>query len=74
MSGPLLTKVVAIVAIVAGLAVLAIEVTRFRSGESVEIWLWGSVAAVAVVLGVWELAAGINKSGGAGPTSGGGTG
>ena len=65
MSNPLVTKFVAVVAILAGLGVLVIEVERFRSGQSVDIWLWGVVAALAVVLGAWELAAG-KKDGGKG--------
>ena len=55
MSGPVLTKVVAALAVVAGLAVLVIEVVRFRSGVSTEIWVWGPIGLLAVVLGVWEL-------------------
>jgi len=58
MSSPLLTKVVAALAIVAGLGVLFIEVQRFRSGASVEIWLWGAIALLAVGFGVWELVEG----------------
>jgi hypothetical protein len=58
---PHLTKAVAAVAILAGLAVLVIEVQRFVSGASTEIWVWGGIAVLAVVLGVWELVAGLMK-------------
>ena len=57
MSSPLVTKIVAVVAILAGGGVLVIEVQRFLSGASVEIWLWGVIALLAVVLGAWELIA-----------------
>ena len=48
-------KAVAVVAILAGLGVLAIEIRRFRSGESTEIWLWGIIALLAIVFGGYEL-------------------
>ncbi|MGC4113948.1 MAG: hypothetical protein QM765_04680 [Myxococcales bacterium] len=54
---PKLTKGVAVLAIVAGLAVLAIEVPRAISGASTEIRIWGPIGLLAVVLGVWELVA-----------------
>jgi hypothetical protein len=48
-------KLVAVVAICAGLGVLAIEIRRFRSGESTEIWLWGLIALGGIVFGGYEL-------------------
>jgi len=58
MNKPIVTKIVAVVSILAGLGVLALELRRFLSGASVEIWLWGLIALMAIVLGVWELVAG----------------
>jgi len=58
---PKLTKAVAVLAVVAGLAVLAIEAARLASGTSTEIWIWGPIGLLALVLGVWELVAGRKK-------------
>lgn len=59
---PLLTKVVAVVAVLAGLGVLGIEVARAAAGTSTEVWVWGPIGLLAVVLGVWELVAGRKKA------------
>jgi hypothetical protein len=52
---PRLVKVVAAVSVLAGAAVLVIEVGRFRAGTSIEIWLWGLVALGAIAFGAYEL-------------------
>lgn len=58
MKKQLAVKGVAVVAILAGIGVLVIEIDRFRSGQGIEIWLWGVVAVAAIVFGVYELVAG----------------
>jgi len=55
---PLLVKLVAAVSVLAGIGVLAIEIPRFRSGASIEIWLWGLIGLGAIAFGAFELVAG----------------
>jgi hypothetical protein len=52
---PSLVKLVAVVSVLAGGAVLVIEIQRFRTGASVDIWLWGVVALGAIAFGGYEL-------------------
>jgi hypothetical protein len=49
------TKVLACISIAAGAAVLVMEVRRLILSQSWEIWIWGAVAVMAIVLGVYEL-------------------
>lgn len=50
-------RAVAVVSILAGLGVLAIEIRRLRSGEGFEIGFWSLIAVLAVIFGVYELIA-----------------
>jgi len=54
-SSPLHVKIGAVVSVLAGVGVLAVEIPRFRSGASIEIWLWGAIALFAIGLGLFEL-------------------
>ena len=53
--GPRGRKVMAAVAVVAGGALLAFEVSRFGVGGSGERWFWLAVGVLVVVLGAVEL-------------------
>jgi hypothetical protein len=49
------SKVGAVVAILAGAAVLVIDIRRSIQTGSFDLWLWGPIGALAIVFGVYEL-------------------
>jgi hypothetical protein len=50
-----LAKVGAAGAILAGAAVLVIDIRRSIQTGSFELWFWGPIGALAVIFGVYEL-------------------
>ena len=54
---PILPRLLGAVSLLAGAGLLVLEIRRFRAAGGREIWFWGFVGAMAVVLGLWELLA-----------------
>lgn len=54
-SSALTTKAVAVVAVLAGIALIVVEVRRVMRGVDYQIVFWGLIAVAAIGLGLYEL-------------------
>ena len=52
---PSASKIGAVVAIVAGASVLAVDIHRSVTTGSFDLWVWGPIGLLAVVFGGYEL-------------------